>query len=632
MSYRYQAIVWDRSLFGPFRLITKLAALADANVVATQFLNGQPLPELPGVRHIVFICRPRLALMDAVAAIVHAEEQRHKKSTAAGRQPRNQPPPSSTQPSDVQFHLVCVPRITRQCTDQLVLGGVLGSLTLHALPCELFPLDADVLSLELPHMFREIYVDGDTAGLYACASALSALQTQFGRVARVYGKGQCAQTVWQLCKTMQLDAAGAVERSDGCGGRNAAAHRSAGAAAAGGAIDQLIILDRSIDLMSVLATQLTYEGLIDELVGVRQCVAKFPADVFRNSAEAAGGHLAGPSTSTATTATTSTKEVVLNSADDIHAELRDKHVHAVGAALAAHAKSVAAQLTIKADKSVQEIKQIVTNMPRLLARKEAVARHTAIAVHVMQHTESRAFLDQLACEQDFLLCENADRASAFVEDAMARAAPLRAVLRLMCMQCQAANGLKPKVLEYYKRELVQVYGVKVLLTLANLQRAGLLRVQQGVRTYAMLRKTLQLTVEVVNEQQPRDLGYVHGSYAPLSVRVVERSLRRLGWLGMGDVLASLPGPTFQETTAVAADKAAADEPTSTSERRSSLSSELSLADHPRVVMVFFVGGCTFAEVAALRFVAQEAGNVEIVVGTTRMLNKNTFLDDLIEGY
>lgn len=29
-----------------------------------------------------------------------------------------------------------------------------------------------------------------------------------------------------------------------------------------GSIDQLIILDRSIDLMSVLATQLTYEGLI----------------------------------------------------------------------------------------------------------------------------------------------------------------------------------------------------------------------------------------------------------------------------------------------------------------------------------------------------------------------------------
>lgn len=29
-----------------------------------------------------------------------------------------------------------------------------------------------------------------------------------------------------------------------------------------GAIDQLIILDRSIDVMSALATQLTYEGLI----------------------------------------------------------------------------------------------------------------------------------------------------------------------------------------------------------------------------------------------------------------------------------------------------------------------------------------------------------------------------------
>lgn len=32
-----------------------------------------------------------------------------------------------------------------------------------------------------------------------------------------------------------------------------------------GSIDQLIIIDRSIDLMSALTTQLTYEGLIGKL-------------------------------------------------------------------------------------------------------------------------------------------------------------------------------------------------------------------------------------------------------------------------------------------------------------------------------------------------------------------------------
>ena len=35
-----------------------------------------------------------------------------------------------------------------------------------------------------------------------------------------------------------------------------------------GPIDQILLLDRNIDLLSPLATQLTYEGLIDELFGI----------------------------------------------------------------------------------------------------------------------------------------------------------------------------------------------------------------------------------------------------------------------------------------------------------------------------------------------------------------------------
>lgn len=39
---------------------------------------------------------------------------------------------------------------------------------------------------------------------------------------------------------------------------------------------------------------------------------------------------------------------------------------------------------------------------------------------------------------------------------MAKQAPLDKVLRLICLQCLASSGLKPKLLEYYVRELVQV--------------------------------------------------------------------------------------------------------------------------------------------------------------------------------
>jgi hypothetical protein len=36
-------------------------------------------------------------------------------------------------------------------------------------------------------------------------------------------------------------------------------------------IDSLIVIDRRVDMLSPLLTQLTYEGLIDELVGIKNC-------------------------------------------------------------------------------------------------------------------------------------------------------------------------------------------------------------------------------------------------------------------------------------------------------------------------------------------------------------------------
>lgn len=64
------------------------------------------------------------------------------------------------------------------------------------------------------------------------------------------------------------------------------------------------------------------------------------------------------------------------------------------------------------------------------------------------------------------------------------------MLRLICLQCVTSSGLKPKVLEYYKRELVHVYGLNTWLGLCNLEKVGILKLQSGTRHYTILRKVL----------------------------------------------------------------------------------------------------------------------------------------------
>lgn len=132
---------------------------------------------------------------------------------------------------------------------------------------------------------------------------------------------------------------------------------------------------------------------------------------------------------------------------------------------------------------------------------------------------------------------------------------------------------------------------------------------------------------------------MHTFYAPLTIRIVEQSLKLLGWQSLQDVLASLPGPTFEDyqsnslnsnSNATFGLTTGGVPSTTATRRRGSLTSEISQSDMPRVILVFFLGGCTFAEISALRFLAQEDQNVEFIIATTKLINKNTFLDSFLE--
>ncbi|XP_050088887.1 vacuolar protein sorting-associated protein 33A [Anopheles aquasalis] len=568
-----KAIIWDESLGGPVGLVARYTFLKEHHVTKMYPLRPEPWTEID-VKNIIFITRPNQLLMDYIAANIHAEEKKKKVSRK-------------------EYFLYFLPKKSFLCEKRLQVKGVHGSLSvIGEFKCDFFPFDNDLLSMELKDAYKELYIEGDTSCLHQSACALIGLQKLYGRIPKVYGKGSYAQRVWDITKAMAEEDSEALNNDKGV-------------------IDQMIILDRSVDLMSVLATQLTYEGLIDEIYGINNTTVNLPAEKF-NTTEGLS-----------TDRNTEKSQFILNSKEQIFAELRDKNFNAVGVVLSRHAKSIRSRANEKhSDMSIQELKKLVEGLPHIKAKEQSLSTHTTIAELVKNVISSDDFLDELGCEQEFMMCSDVDKPNSFIEDLIAKEAPLRSVLRLMCMQSIAGSGLKPKVLDYYKRELVQVYGLQTLLTIGNLEKAGLLRAQTGQRTYHVLRKTLNLTAETPEEVSPKDITYVHSIYAPLSVRIVEQHLKPNGWQMLTEKLSSLPGPTFEDFQSSA----------SLSTRRGSFTSEISQSDIPRVIVVFFIGGCTFAEISALRFLSQQDdNNVEFVICTTKLVNKNTFLDAFIEN-
>lgn len=561
-----KAIVWDEYLTGPFGLIAQYSLLKEHEVEKMFTLKPGRLP-LADVKNIIFFVRPRLELMDIIAENVLSEDRI--------RSPLR------------DFHILFVPRRSLLCEQRLKDQGVLGSfIHREEYNLDLIPFDGDLLSMESESAFKECYLENDQTSLYHAAKGLMTLQALYGTIPQIFGKGECARHVANMMMRMKREFSGSQNPIYPV-------------------FDTLLLLDRNVDLISPLATQLTYEGLIDEIYGIQNTYVKLPPEKFVPKKQGESGK----------DLPTEPKKLQLNSAEELYAEIRDKNFNAVGSVLSKRAKIISAAFEERHHaKTVGEIKQFVSQLPHMQAARSSLANHTSIAELIKDITTSEDFFDNLTVEQEFMSGIDTDKVNTYIEDCIAQKYPLIKILRLVCLQSVCNSGLKQKVLDYYKREILQTYGYEHILTLNNLEKAGLLKLQSsGRNNYPTIRKTLRLWMDDVNEQNPNDISYVYSGYAPLSVRLAQL-LARPGWRSIEEVLKMLPGPHFEERQQL---------PPGLQKKRQH--------GENRVTLVFFLGGVTYAEIAALRFLSQmEDGGTEYVIATTKLINGTSWIKSLME--
>ncbi|XP_056391212.1 protein lava lamp isoform X2 [Hyla sarda] len=565
-SLLFEAIVWDEYLTGPFGLIAQYSLLKEHEVEKMFTLKAGPLPS-SDVKNIIFFVRPKLELMDIIAENILREDK--------GRFMQR------------DFHILFVPRLSLLCEQRLKDLGVLGTFYYREeYRLNLIPFDGDLLSMESENAFKECYLENDQTTLYHAAKGLTTLQALYGTIPQICGKGECARHVANMMIRMKRE----LGRSNN---------------QITPVFDTLLLLDRNVDLLTPLATQLTYEGLIDEVYGIQNSNVKLPPEKFAPKKQGEGGK----------ELPTEQKKLLLNSAEELYAEIRDKNFNAVGSVLSKKAKIISAAFEGRHNaKTVGEIKQFVSQLPHMQAERASLANHTSIAELIKDITTSEAFFDNLTVEQEFMSGFDTDKINPYIEDCIAKKDPLLKILRLVCLQSVCNTGLKQKVLDFYKKEILQTYGYEHLLTLHNLEKAGLLKAQSGSRNnYPTIRKTLRLWMDDVNEQNPNDISYVYSGYAPLSVRLAQ-VLVRPGWRSIEEVLKLLPGPQFEERQSL---------PAGLMKKRQQ--------GENKVMLIFFLGGVTFAEIAALRFLSQlEDGGTEYIIATTKLINGTTWIKSIME--
>lgn len=534
-----------------------------------------------------------------------------------------------------EFHIFWVPRRTLVSDKQLEEAGVLGDVNIHELPLHFFPLENDVLSLELDDSFCDLYLSKDATPSFLMARGLMEIQKHYGLFPRIIGKGDNAKRVAELLSRMRQEILAGTDPSE--------VQRNGGLAPST-TVESAIIIDREVDPVTPLLTQLTYEGLIDEVFGIQN-----------NQVEVDTTVVGAPPQSTAAASSQARKrKIQLDSSDRQFEQLRDKNFAVVGNILAQQARRLQ---SVQKDyeggknnsKSIAELKDFVSKLPSYQQEHQSLRVHTGLAEEIVKYTKADQFTGLLEVQQSLVAGADASTQNDAIEELIARGTPLPEVLRVLCIYSCVSGGVRSKEYDHFRRLILEGYGYQHILTLSRLEKLQLFlsrssplsamipttgSSEAGTKTnYGYSRKLLRLIVDEVQEDDPNDIAYVYSGYAPLSVRLVQCVLQKQylltvtkgngvtsttgasaaqGWHGFDDAVKHVRGQTFYDVQK-GEDKAV------------KARALLSAGSEKQTVFVVFVGGITFAEIAALRFIAQqEEGLWRRIPGFCEMLNADQF--------
>lgn len=462
--------------------------------------------------------------------------------------------------------------------DEFKLSQRFPTLQVSRLDLDYVFLEEKVFSMGLPLSFKSVFADGDLSSLTWIARLLLKLQTsRFGAIPRVRGKGSNAAKVVQLLQRMQAEV-GHDFISD-----------------IPSEVDTLLILDRSIDLVTPLMTQLTYEGLIDELYGIENCEVRFPFSL---------GESSGVGTN---------EKVVINSADKMFAEIRDKNFTGVGSVL--YQKSVWVKQNYEKRKEVhqlKELKEFMKGLPEMQEMHRLIGIHTNVATEISKVTQSSDFRKRVTMEHNIIQQVNEADVLKYLEDLIFRKEKFEVVVRLLALLSVVNGGIREKELGGLKENMMLVYGIpQVISTFFLLERCGLLTMSTGKGgNYAAVRKQLQTWNASLNEEHPNDIAYAYSGYASPLVRAVELLLRKPQQWDAAESLLNLLSGEKKEST-----------------------SSAEIASATKTSIVFVIGGTTAAEISALRFVEARLSSSgrahRIIVGSTDMLSGNRMIRSLL---
>ena len=336
------------------------------------------------------------------------------------------------------------------------------------------------------------------------------------------------------------------------------------------------IFDRNVDMITPLCTNYVYEGLLDDYLGIDFNTIYVPPKILEKESKV----------------------------DNIKIDLSEKD---------------------KFYSSVKDFnfKKIKTFFPERLAElnkgdlekekkleKVSLTNHIKLSDYISNNQKIPIFKYYQNLEKSLLKGELPNKIHDFIEDEMGKKANEYNLLKMICLESIIHSGIKYKIYEQIKKDFLNTYGYKEIFLWHNLEKIEILKPQDNNSFYSEANKKLQLVLEDADINEQSDISYTYNGYAPMIVKLIEKALSQGGWNSIRDLLRKIPGQTNFP---------------------SEESDIYSTSVDKQFILLVFIGGITYGELAAIRLLNKKNRNKKFIVLTTGMINTKKIFDSLKKG-
>lgn len=280
----------------------------------------------------------------------------------------------------VYFHVIILPNV--ECKHQKLLEeeGMHGIVQLYRFSWDFLTLDTNVLSLELPEVFQQVFVAKDYTVLASIAKSLRIFDMITRKPNFVITYGNKSEKVWQMVEHLEQKR---PSRNDDNPNNND--------------VSVLLLMDRDKDFVSTFMTPVTYTGLLAEMYesNAGHLLTDRPNRIQRGKLDWLDGGCNPSSTSkpgksqgaaASAPAIPPSSNLKLNSAvDKTFADNKYRHFSEVLTTLSVQAKALGLEgQEYTKDMKISEMKQFVEKkLPRVAAAKKELVKHLNLCEDVV---------------------------------------------------------------------------------------------------------------------------------------------------------------------------------------------------------------------------------------------------------